>query len=76
MARKPKTFTDLIGLWPDRPSFARAIGVKNITAQQMAYRDSINAKYFGAVIKAAKKAGLDEITLELLSEIAERRKAA
>jgi hypothetical protein len=71
----PKTFRDVLSLWPSRAAFARAIGVEYVNAQMMDKRDSIGARHWKAVAKAAAKIEHPEITIEYLAELADRKRA-
>lgn len=73
----PQTFTDLIGLWGKKTpvaEFARDIGVTTEHAASMKRRDSVPAAHWNEVIAGAERRGLDGITLELLADLAARRK--
>lgn len=50
-------------------TFADDLGVKYMIAQQWHHRESIPADRFPAVVKAAQKRRLREVTLELLHSI-------
>jgi hypothetical protein len=70
----PKSFKEVISLWPTRVAFARSIGVEYVNAQMMDKRNSIHARHWQAVSRAAAKIGHPEITIECLADVAERRK--
>lgn len=81
---KPSTFSEIIDLWPETDtgekngerrhagsiqSLADDLGVRYPTAQQWHYRESIPSDRFPAVVEAAKKRKLSDVTLELLHSI-------
>lgn len=74
-----QTFQDVISAWGTVAAFAKALGVKERTAMSWWQRGSIPAPWFRAVARAAASEGganLQWISVELLAEIAERRRLA
>lgn len=63
-------FRDIADLWPDRMSFAIAVGAPYPTVVGMILRDSMPACYFDAVVNGAAEIGHPEVTHELLCKIA------
>ena len=66
-------FSDVINLWQTAELFGRAIGVSGISARTMRRRDSISAKYWTRVEKAALEIGRKDVTAALLASFAARR---
>lgn len=62
-----KTHRDIISLWPRLADFASDIGVPENTAKQMRTRNSINARYWPALVRAAQSRGIDGVTFEDLN---------
>lgn len=60
-----KTFVDLIDRW-GIANFADAIDVDYVNAQVMRYRNSVNGKYFKAVVADARKRGWKDVDLDVL----------
>lgn len=73
---KINSFRDIIRLWPTRADFAKAIGVKYTTAQQMDRRDAINIRHFSRVVAAASLIQHPEVTHGKLMQLAERKDEA
>lgn len=65
-----ESFTDVIRLWPTLADFAQDIGVEVTHAQTIKNRNSIPAKYWWTLTKAAKKRGLKIINIETLARLA------
>lgn len=76
----PETFVAVIDRWPTMVAMAADIGTRQGVVNQWRNRDSIQAKWFPAIVGAARQRGFPEITHELLAEIAakvaERRRLA
>lgn len=72
----PRSFAQVIWLWPEPriTNFASDIGVSYVTAQLMRHRDSINPDHWPAIVDAAKRRGIPNITLALLTELRAKRK--
>lgn len=65
-----RSFDQIIDEWPGGPSeFAAAIGVSASHARQMRRRDSIDSKYWKALVEAAAHHRLADVTLESLAAI-------
>lgn len=60
------SFRDIISRWPSISDFADDIGVEENTAKQMRTRNSVNARYWLAMVEGGRKRGLD-ISFEKLS---------
>ena len=69
-----KTFRDILNEWPTLADFAADVGVSENTAKQMRTRNSVNAKYWLAMIAAAPGRGID-LTFEQLAGCAVREDA-
>lgn len=69
------SFRDVISLWPSRPALASDLGTDRLLVVNAWWnRDSIPAAEFLNVVRAAEKNGYP-VTLELLAQIAEKRRA-
>jgi hypothetical protein len=75
IADPPKSFTELIHLWPQPSiaSFASDLELPYVNAQQMARRNSIAPKHWDAVIAAAELRGIEGVTKALLADLATAR---
>ena len=71
-----QTFTQVIDRWPNLSDFAQDAGVDYGTAKQMRRRDSIAAEYWPAIIDGARRRTFDDVTLELLAQLAARKRHA
>ncbi len=60
---------DIIDAWPSLVNFAVEHGVKYDTAKAWRRRDSIPPQYWPAIVAAARRRNLHNVTLELLSSI-------
>lgn len=70
-----RTHRDIISLWPRLADFASDIGVSENTAKQMRTRDSVNARYWPAMVGGAKRRGIRGVTYETLSAAVAREAA-
>jgi hypothetical protein len=70
-----KTFKDIIELWEKRKSFASAINISPGLASLWWQRDSIDAKYYNAIVEGARKIGHPEVTHEMLCNIAASKRS-
>lgn len=64
------SFSAIIDRWPSLAAFAADLGVKYVTAQVMRHRDSISARHWGRLVKAARRRGFEGVTLDALAAIA------
>lgn len=71
-----QTFEDVFSAFGGAAKFAEATGVTASHAQTMKTRDSIPPAYWGDVVSAAARIGLEEITLEALADIAATKRQA
>lgn len=67
------TFKDVIARW-GRPDLARALGLPTKNIQRWWDFDSIPADWFAPVVRVAVLSGHDDISVELLAQIAEERR--
>jgi len=58
----------IISKWPSIAEFAADIGVPENTAKQMRTRNSINGRYWLAMISGAKRRKISGVTIEALTE--------
>ncbi len=76
-----RSYRDIIDLWPavDRRTglqvFAADIDVPYVTAQVMRFRNSIHARHWPAIEKAAARRGIKGVTIKALSEIGAKKSA-
>lgn len=70
-----QTFRAVIDSWPSRTVLADDVGVTRGLVQQWWNRDRIPDDWWRAVVAAAGRRGLG-VTLELLAQLAEQRRAA
>ena len=73
---QPRTFRDIIGLWPSAAQMARDLATLERTVRKWRDRGSIPPEHYPAIIKAAQRRGFGAVTLELLHAIYTRRWAA
>lgn len=66
------SFKEIIGIFPSHPWLGQRLGKSASVIGNMAMRNSIPAKYFLAIVKAAKEIGRDDVTCDLLSELADK----
>jgi hypothetical protein len=64
--RKPSTFRAVIDRWPSQAALADDVGVSEVRVQMWAFRDSVPPRLFPGLVTAAKRRGIEGITLELL----------
>lgn len=76
MASYPTSFTAVIDLWGNTAAFARDIGEPYENARQWRLNDSIPARAYAAIVRAAAAAGHPGVTHELLCGFAEAKHAA
>lgn len=70
------SFRSVIAAWPSLAVFASDIGVAENTAKKMRQRDSIAPEYWSSAVTAADVRGVAGVTLELLAQLAEKRRRA
>lgn len=70
------SFRDMIGLWPHRRDFAADCDVAVGLVQQWERRNSIPARHWNGIVAAARRRGIEGVTLQALALLAERRAAA
>lgn len=72
-----KTVADLIDRFGGAAKMAGEIdGLEANTIRQWSARGSIPARYWHAIVEAAKRLNLEEVNLEVLAEIAARQAKA
>jgi hypothetical protein len=71
-----RTHSDIIGRWPSPADFASDLGIESSHARVMKTRASIPPEYWGKVVSAAVRRGIDGLSLELLAELRFRKSAA
>ena len=69
MANMITSHAQIIKQWPRSQDFAADIGVHDDSARQWVHRDRIPAKYWVAIVQAAKVRGYP-VSLELLAHLA------
>lgn len=75
----PRSFSEVIDLWPTIADYARDLGEPYENARQWRLNDSIPGRAFAPTVDAAEGRRLDGVTLELLcgfAEEAHRRRRA
>lgn len=70
------TFRTIINQWPSIAEFATDIGVEENTAKQMRTRNSVNAKYWPAMVVGAQRRGIDVTFESLAAAYADRDEVA
>jgi len=70
------TFREILGVWPSVAELARDCGVRWQTVHQWRKRNSIPPTHWAALCGAARRRGIEGVTLETLAQIAARREAA
>lgn len=76
-----KDFRDLIGSWPRENgrtsigTFAVDAGVPYLNAQMMRHRNSVPSDYWPQLVEAARRRGLEGVTLELLAQLQVKKRA-
>lgn len=68
------TFPDVIELWPNAGELARDVGQKRATVKQWKHRKNIPGEYWLPLERAARRRGIENVTLFVLAEIAERKR--
>jgi hypothetical protein len=71
---EPESHADVIALWPSVAEFARAIGARPNAARMWKHRNRIPPRYYRAIIFAAHRDCLHDITYARLVELASRAK--
>jgi hypothetical protein len=66
MTASPASFIDVISLWETTAEFARQIGEPYENARQWRLNDSIPARAFDPIVRAARENGHHGVTHELL----------
>ena len=67
-----RTFTDVIGLWPNSRELANALDVAPEAVRKWKARDSIPPEYWVGLVSAADRAGIEGVTLDHLAGIASK----
>lgn len=70
MASTPKSFRELIDLWPSQKDFAAETGIIYVTARTMYRRNRIGPEYWPSILAAAKKRRFFTVRKELLADLA------
>jgi hypothetical protein len=70
----PRSFAQVMDLWPATRVFAQDIGVPLNSAHVMRHRNSIAARYWPAMVVAAKRRSIPHVTLELLVALAHKER--
>lgn len=68
-----KTFRDIIALWGSYAALARDVNEPYVTVQQWHWRNSIPARVWPIVVKAAADRGYAQVTLEALAALSAER---
>jgi len=71
----PKSFREVLALWPQVSDAAQDLGLKYDRVAQWVKRDSIPAAYWPRIINAAAGRGFKYVSLPILVEFAEQRAA-
>jgi hypothetical protein len=71
-----QSFAEVIDRFDGPAAFAREVGMTAGAAKQARRRNSISAEWFGAIEKAARRRGLQEISLRTLATLAEQKRLA
>ncbi len=72
----PQTIPELFSQWGTIAEFAADIGCGYEAARQMRRRESIDPKHWSSVVAAARKRGINGVSLQWLAKQRERRVAA
>lgn len=69
---KPRSFSDIVDLWPTRDALASEVGASHEAVRKWAQRDFIAAEWWPSLLKTsrAKSAG---VTADLLVRLTEAR---
>lgn len=70
---QPKSFREVLGLWPQISDAAQDLGLKYDAVAQWVKRDSIPVAYWPRLINAAAARGFKFVSLPILVELAEQR---
>ncbi len=70
-----KNFADIIDAFGGGAALAHKLELEPVTVRAWAQRNSIPAAYWMIVATAAKKSGLNSISVELMARIAESERA-
>lgn len=70
-----QSFAEIIDLFGGPAEYARAVGMTPGAAKQARRRDSISAEWFAQTARAATAMNLP-VTLDVLADLAERKRAA
>ncbi len=71
-----QTFGAVLDLWPSLEDLARDLGKKGGAVRNWRLRNSIPADCWDALVRAAHRRGLSQVTLEALARIASKRAQA
>ncbi len=69
------TFADVISKWPNAGALARDIGQNRGTVKQWRRRESIPPEHWLSVENAARRRGIEGVTVFALAEIAASERA-
>ncbi len=64
------TFSSIIGLWPSATALAEDLGENPVTVRAWAQRNSIPGDRWLLIVSAARRRGIQGVTLEVLARIA------
>lgn len=64
------TFPDVISKWPNAGELARDINIKRGAVKQWRRRESIPSEYWLDIESAARRRGIEGVTVFVLAEIA------
>jgi hypothetical protein len=70
-----QSFAQIIDLFGGPADFARAVGMTAGAAKQAKRRDSLSGEWFAATARAAAANDIS-VTVEVLADLAERKRAA
>ena len=70
----PKTFAEVIAVWPSAWAMARDLYLPNGTVQKWKERGNIRSKHWNQIVRAARVHNFDQITLQVLADIAAKQK--
>lgn len=69
-----QTFADIINLWDTAEAFGADLGITGLRARQWRNRNSIPPEWWTATVEAAKRRDLGGVSLQLLADLAARRR--
>ena len=72
---QPRTFSDLIVMWPTMPTLARDLRLSRNTVAAWQRRASIPPRYWDDVIRSAEQHGIRGVTRDLLHDLATSKPA-